>query len=339
MVRTKHAVWICSLAIVALISTYAIATECVKDYTWKCADKAGNSCEGTFTGVLGAGNTVSFIESSACPSGSPPHKLWQVLRFGGLPKGTHKVRTSYADEDNCIGDSFGEILKIEAKQQANCDETGLFQVIQSLDSTCCSAEADYALNMSGTTDICIGLESNRESDGTSPGQDKFFTSHADGHSHPAIVTTLDTDYFGDSEQTNSGSIFSGNRTNTFVSDDSREVLQEGGTNHRLFHVYEILAIPSASTQTLKVEGYRPSNSDGDDFQILFKWSGTACTTTGIYQSCGVSINSGSESTYSCNVGNSSGRLCVAIDDTAAGSNNDKVYIDKMWVEETSPVCP
>ena len=337
MVRAKHKVWICALAIAALIGTYAVATECVHTPAWDCSDKNPNTCEGTYLGT----GAETFIESNSCPNNGAPHKLWQVFRFTNLPKGTHYVRTSFAEEDNCIGDSFGEIGRILKREANGCEETGIFQVMQSLDSTCCSATADYNMGTTWNSDICIAYDSARNYDGSAPpcspncfGQDKFFM---DG---PEFLTVLDTNYFGDSEQTNPGFIFSGGLTDTYVSDNTREVLQEGGTNHRLFHVYQIEKIPAGSSQTLKVEGNRPSNADGDDFTILFKWTTSAtCPTTGPYQSCGVSINSASDSTYTCNVGSSSGRLCVAIDDSAGGSNNDKVNIDKVWVEVASPVCP
>jgi hypothetical protein len=336
MVRRGHGFWLCVVAVSALISTHAVATECVHTPAWDCSDKNPNSCKGTY---LGPG-AETFIESNSCPHNGAPHELWQVFRYTNLPKGTHYVRTSFAEEDFCIGNSFGETAQVLKREANGCEETGIFQVMQSLDSSCCSSTADYSMGTTWNTDICIAYSSARAYDGSAPpcspscfGQDKFFMD-------PEFLTVLDTNYFGDSDQTNPGIIFSGNVTNTYVSDNTREVLQESGTNHRLFHVYEINKIPEGSSQTLKVEGYRPSNSDGDNFTILFKWNNTSsCSTSGLYQSCGVSINSGSEATYTCNVGNSSGRLCVAIDDNTGGSNNDKVYIDKVWVEVADPVCP
>ena len=334
--------WMGALATASLIASGAGAAECVKEYTWKCADKNPNSCKGTFH----AGSAETFTESNACPTNGAPHELWQVLRFSGLPKGTHKVRTSYASQDVCIGDSFGETVQIRARQAAGCDETGLFQSIQTLDDSCCSTEADYNLGMSGTTDICLGFESSKAYAGDPPpcspncyGQDEFYMFHG-SISAPAIVTTLDTLYPPDGETTNPGTIFSGNYTKLKDCDNDYEVLQEGGTNHRLFHVYTIEKVPAGSSQTLKVEGYRPNNSDGDNFAILYQWTTAAtCPTSGPYQTSGITINSASETTYSANVGNSSGRLCVAVDDTTGGSNNDKVYIDCLYVEVANPACP
>ena len=337
MVRTKHKVWICALAIAALICTYAVATECVHTPAWDCGDKNPNACKGSYHGP-GPGET--FTESNACPHNGAPHELLQVFRYSNLPKGTHYVRTSYADQDVCVGNPNGEIVQISKREANGCEETGIFQVMQSLDSSCCSSTADYNMGTTWNSDVCIAYSSARNYDGSAPpcspncfGQDEFYMD-------PEFLTVLDTNYFGDSEQTNPGFIFSGGLTDTYVSDNTREVLQESGTNHRLFHVYTIEKVPAGSSQTLKVEGYRPSNSDGDNFAILYQWTTSAtCPTSGPYQTSGIVINSGTESTYSANVGNASGRLCVAVDDNTGGSNNDKVYIDKIWVEVASPVCP
>ncbi|HEU5181014.1 MAG TPA: hypothetical protein VFW45_09485 [Candidatus Polarisedimenticolia bacterium] len=244
------------------------------------------------------------------------------------------VRTSYSSQDPCIGNNFGEAVTIKKRQANGCDETGAYVSVQTLDENCCSSEADYDLNASGTTDICLGFLSTQ----TYSGQDEFYMFHG-STSAPAIVTTLDTKYPPDGEQTNPGIIFSGNYNNLKECDNVREVLQEGGTNHRLFHVYEITNIPAGSSQTLKVEGYRPTNTDGDNFAILYKWSSTPCTTTGLYPPSGITIDSAAEVQQTATIGNSSGRLCVAVDDTAGGSNNDKVYIDCLYVETANPVCP
>jgi len=322
-----------------LFVSNAAATECVSEYTWKCADKPGNTCKGYFNGVPGY-QGESFQESnpdSQCPSQFPPaHELWQVLRFSNLPKGAHKVRTSFSSQDVC-GDDGAEVVNLKRRQANGCQETGAFQQVQALDPNCCFAEADYDLNLSGTTDICIGFQSTQ----SRVQRDEFVTAHTvvPGHLHPALVTTLDTIYTADREVTSPGLIFSGNYTNTRTSDDVREVLKEGGTGHRLMHVYEIQKIPAASSYTLKVEGSRPNNSDGDDFQILYKWSSQPCVTTGLYQTTAITINSATESVYTTAINGSTGNLCIGVDDTAQGANDDTVSIDHVYVEITDPVCP
>jgi|GEM_PF-4140482 hypothetical protein len=326
---------------ICLVGSKAVATECVSEYTWKCDDKQPNACKGFFFGVLGAGDIEAYQESNPdvpqCPSAFPPaHELRQVLRFSDLPKGGHKVRLSYDPHDVC-GDESGpqEVVTLSKRVANGCEETGIFQVIQSLDEDCCSEMTDYDLSNSGMTDICISFASTN-----SRGyRDEFYVSHQAGHSHPAIVTTLDTVYTGDGEVTNPGIIYSGNYTNTRTSDNVREVLKEAGAQHRLLHVYEIKKIPDASSYKLKVEGYRPNNSDGDNFQIIYRWSSTGCTTTGIFQNSGITINSEAESTYEATIGRSPGSLCVAVDDTTGGSTDDSVFIDRVFLEITDPVCP
>lgn len=335
------------LGLVAFMSGFCLvgsnlgATECVSEYTWKCDDKQPNTCKGFFFGVLGAGDIEAYQESNPdipqCPSVYPPaHELRQVLRFSNLPKGSHKVRLSYDPHDVC-GDESGpqEVVTLSKRVANGCEETGIFQVIQSLDEDCCSELADYDLFTSGFTDICISFASNN----VRGYRDEFYVSHQSGHSHPAIVTTLDTIYVPDGEVTNPGSIYWGNYTNTRTSDNVREILKEGGTQHRLLHAYEIKKVPAASSYKLKVEGYRSNNSDGDNFQILYRWSSTGCTTTGTFQNSGITINSEAESTYEATIGGSSGSLCVAVDDTAGGSIDDFVFIDQVFLEITDPVCP
>lgn len=243
---------------------------------------------------------------------------------------------SYGSQNVCGAGTETEVLQILKRVVNGCDESGLYQVVTELGPEGAS-ETDYSLGVSsGYTDICLAFESQE----TSEFRDEFYISHGSGHSHPIVVTTLDTLYYADSEATGEGSK-SGTYQNTLTSDNVREQLTEGGTNHRLFHVYQINRVPAGSSQTLKVEGYRPNNADGDNFQILFKWiaNGSNCPTSGMFQGSGITINSSTESVYSASVGSSSGTLCVAVDDTTGGTNNDSVYIDHLYVEVTNPSCP
>jgi hypothetical protein len=334
------------LALAALLMlclvTVAGATECVKQYTWSCGI-GGGICKGAFTP-----NAETFTETDTTFPYTGPFELYWVLRYGNLPKGTHKLRTSFEAQDVVVGNPTGEILEVKKKQLNGCTEsTPGFDMFQSFQDEWLGywsglTLADYDLGLSGKNDICLSFRSLQQP------PDPGFTGHEefimDGDTDPseqvpAIVTTLDTNYTCDSEQTSPGIIFSGNCGNTHVCDNIREVLQEGGTNHRLFHVYEITDIPVGSSQTLKVEGYRSNNTDGDNFAILYKWSSTACSTSGMYLPTGIAIDSAAEVNQSTTIGNSSGRLCVAVDDTAGGSVNDKVNIDCIYVETANPVCP
>jgi hypothetical protein len=149
--------------------------------------------------------------------------------------------------------------------------------------------------------------------------------------------TLKNTFVAGSEYTNTGIVYSGNYTKTWSSDNQREVLREGGSHHRLLHMYQFTGIPAGASQRLYVEGSRPNNDDGDNFKILFRWD-TNCTG-GRFQNSGITIDSASESIQSATLGNSSGSLCVVVDDSTSGGMDDYVYIDHVYVETVDPVCP
>ena len=322
-----------ALIVYSVFPTIASAAECTNEYDWKCDDKVGNSCVGFFLGVLGSAPTEAFQESIPdlqCGNQQQGHSLSYALRFSDLPTGAHKLRMSYGSQNVCGAATETEVVKIYKRVAENCDETGAYTEVVTLGPDGHEL-ADYDLGESGTTDICIKIVSQE----TSPYRDEFLIDHGlYAHNHPVMVTT---DYLAASEQTNPGNRVSGSYLDTRSSDNVRETLIEGGSQHRLVHVYEIDNIAPASSQTLVVEGSRPDNSDGDDFKILYRWSSSACTTSGIFLNSGILINSSTEQTYSATITNSSGRLCVAVDDSTGGSNNDTVSID--YVAVLKPSCP
>jgi len=323
------------LFVSAVLPTVASAI-CEDEYAWKCDDKVGNSCVGYFAGVLGAGPVEAFQESvpdADCENQQQGHSLSYVLRYSGFPAGAHYLRMSFGSQNVCGAATETEGVTISKRVAGNCDDTGLFVVIATLGPSG-AALADYDLNDSGTTDICIRIASRN----LSPYRDEFLIDDGlgdsqYGHNHPILVTK---DFYASAEVTNPGSK-SGTYVNTQVSDNSRETLTEGGTSHNLMHVYTIDNIP-AGNLTLTVEGSRPSNSDGDDFKIVYKTTAGSCTTTGLFQQSGITINSSTEQTYTATINNFlGGRLCVGVDDSTGGSNNDTVSIDYVAVANNS--CP
>ena len=319
-----------------LFAANGFAVTCETEYTWKCADKQPNQCLGYFHGVHGAGAIESFQEPNPdlqCGDQQPGHSLRQILRFENLPSfGAHKLKMSYASQNVCGAAEETEVMRVSKRVVDGCEDTGPFQQVVDVGPEG-SSETEYALGVSGTTqDICLEFKSPE----TNVYRDEFYTFHQADHAHPIIVT--DADYEASSEATGVGSVVSGSYQSTFVSDNVREQLREGGIQHRLLHVYTIKQVPSTTPQTLRVEGYRPNNLDGDNFAILYQWiSSGSCPTSGPYQTSGIVINSGTETAYSANVGNSSGILCVAVDDTTGGSHNDSVYIDRLYLDVGT--CP
>lgn len=326
-----------SVLLVSAVLPAVASAICLEEYDWQCADRAGNTCVGYFAGVHGAGPVEAFQESvpdAQCGNQQTGHSLTWVLRYSGLTAGEHYLRMSYGSQNVCGSATDTEALAIYKKVATNCDDTSTGWTLVMTIGTAGHALADYDLGESGATDICIKLVSQE----VSPYRDEFLIDDGqgdaqEGHNHPMIVTK---DFYASAEVTNPGSK-SGTYVNTQVSDNSREILTEGGSSHNLMHVYTIDNIP-AGNLTLTVEGSRPSNSDGDDFKIVYKTTAGSCTTSGVFQQSGITINSSAEQTYTATInGFLGGRLCVGIDDSTGGSNNDTVSIDYVAVANSS--CP
>src|SRR5262245_18292938 len=118
-----------------IISTHASAGECTGEYTWKCDDKVGNSCEGLFLGVLGSSPTEAFQESVPdlqCGNQQTGHHLTYALRFSGLPAGHHKLRMSFASQNVCGNGTDTESVTISKRVANNCDETGFYQTVATI---------------------------------------------------------------------------------------------------------------------------------------------------------------------------------------------------------------
>jgi len=321
-----------------LLTTHAAATECLTEYSWKCGDKSPNTCKGSFAGDQGC-DVEAFNESNACPEEGQPepvHELWYVLRFSGLPKGAHSVRTTWAAQGMCTGGEESETMDLKLRAVNGCEENGMFATFAILDEPY-SEVTDFPTSESGTTDLCIAFESNEQASI----RNEFLMGHASCHPHPVMVTTLDTNYTADSATLGKGSVVSGGYASTRTSDDNYHVLKEGGTQHQLRYVYAITQIPPGSSQTLYVEGSRLANVDGDNFDIRYKWvaNGTACNPTGPSLASGIIIDSETETVESASVGNSSGTLCVQVADTAGGGHDNEVYIDNIYVVTANPSCP
>jgi hypothetical protein len=236
------------------------------------------------------------------------------------------------------GEDSIESINFNSRQAAGCTESGFYQGVVICDPTSCQEVADYNLPSSGDDDICIEVISARDDNE----QDEFTVSHGTGEGdlRPVIVTTI-PDVVGVAESdyiTNPGLVDGGDYTDTLSSNNVYETLLEGGSQHRLFHVWRFTGIPTGSSHTLHIEGNRPSNSDGDDFRISYKWSSTC---TGTFLVTGLTINSTSDAALSTTIGagSDSGTLCIGVSDSFGGSINDSVNIDHLYVVTADPPCP
>lgn len=334
--RVSHAGWLALsiLTIQVVAAEPVLADECVTHYseTFNFCGLFHDNCDGeTWT-----------EDSVGC--------LKHFLRFESLPLyGAHKLRMGVLLQDLAMGSPTPETVDFTAKQQSGCDGTGAYSGVVTCGEDDCWQLTDYNLGFSGTTDICIGIESNNLNPigcGGECGRDEVLPEHGVGgcHYHPVIVTTLpdDTETLADADcLTNPGSILSGSYLSTQTSDNVRETLKEASVpvgKSKLLHVWRFSNVPAGSSHELLIEGKRANNPDNDNFQFGFN-----------AQSCGplfqtipfAVINSATETSanYAFGSGSLNGTIYIAVWDTvAAGSHRATVDIDKIAIR-TIYDCP
>lgn len=147
--------------------------------------------------------------------------------------------------------------------------------------------------------------------------------------------------FAQSDIPVSGNV-SGNYTNTAASDNVYESITEVSSGGKPSNRYSYLEhkwnfnVTGGNTVTFYVEGYRPNNSDGDDFS--FEYSLNDATYIPL-----VTINSATEQTYSAGIPNNvSGTVYVRVvdtDRTAGNQSLDPVFVDQMYIESVGTPPP
>ncbi len=150
------------------------------------------------------------------------------------------------------------------------------------------------------------------------------------------VTNPNADAMSDyTTQSSVGTIVSGSYLQTQVSDDSREVLQEALLNgvSRLDHVWRFEGVPCRTNLTLRLEGQRPANSDGDNFK--FYWSETPNGTYTLIPSATISLPFEPQGgfDYPFTWPGTHGIIYIKVMDTnqASGTSLDQVKIDYLEV--------
>ncbi len=136
---------------------------------------------------------------------------------------------------------------------------------------------------------------------------------------------------------------SGTYTATHTSNDDRQSIREVESGGRPQSRYSYLehkwtfAVPSSTSLTFYMEGYRSSNSDGDNFTFSYSTDNTNFTNL-------FTVSSTTEQVYSASIPNSvSGTVYVRVVDTDRTSGNrslDYVYVDHMYIAySTEPTAP
>jgi len=132
----------------------------------------------------------------------------------------------------------------------------------------------------------------------------------------------------------------GDYTDTFVSDDSYEVLTEVETNgnpakrrSRLDHRW-VFTVAGGSSVGLVVEAHRDANTDADDF--AFEYSTDNSSFTRVF-----TVNSGADQMYAAVLPSSlSGIVYVRVVDTDNTQGNrslDSIFVDEMYIESSGNV--
>jgi hypothetical protein len=133
----------------------------------------------------------------------------------------------------------------------------------------------------------------------------------------------------------SGTIVQGNYEATRLSDDVREGLREGGSGAPLIHTWRFENVQPGTSHELILEGYRPRNSNGDDFQFSF-FVGAAFDAGTVFTdipeariSKDFELQGGAAHLMSPEP--ISGTVFIRVRDTAGGNKSDTVYVDYLAV--------
>jgi hypothetical protein len=132
-----------------------------------------------------------------------------------------------------------------------------------------------------------------------------------------------------------GTLVSGSYTSATASDNVYETLREvmNGTSYSWMEWKWTFNIRAGTAQQFRVEAYRPSNSDSDNFQFAYSTNGSSYTNM---VSITKTSDNNTDQTYSLPAG-TTGTVYVRVRDTnrTSGRNSlDTLYIDRMCIRTT-----
>ena len=159
-------------------------------------------------------------------------------------------------------------------------------------------------------------------------------------SEPPIQTTVKAYAMSDNSVLGT---YSGTYLNTYVSDNSYEVITEAiSTSHPVKttsnaqHIWDFALGSGGSNTQFVVEAYRPTNSDGDNF--VFEYSTDGSTYLPL-----VTVASATEQVYTVSLPNVTGTVYVRVTDSNrswGATSLDAVYVDEMYISYSSgPTAP
>ena len=272
----------------------------------------------------------SFSETSSGPS-----KLEKVWDFGNLPTGrtyTLNVEAYRASGGGQQGDNFDFKFTAKATACLNTDGNGTTALTVSTPTDNDTLQM-ASLGTVSSSHVCVqARDANRQGSDTqmdSLSVDRLFLSI------PEALTSNDNSVHPVPDP---GSIFSGTHLDTRTSNNTREILKEssvqvtGGFTSRLVHTWQFFQVPGTSSHLLHLEGRRPANTEGDNFQFYFSLDGINYTPVGgALISSAVELNGGAD--YA--IPGTGGTWYIQVRDTDAtvgATMLDTVEIDQLTIK-------
>jgi hypothetical protein len=133
-----------------------------------------------------------------------------------------------------------------------------------------------------------------------------------------------------------GTLLANDFRSTINSGDVRESLKETSGVPGLERFWRFESVPSGAHHYLNFEGFRPNNSDQENFEFTYQVN---CTGTYFTFNPPARIQSPLEPTGGIDSaeilnGFSSGTICIKVKDTGGGSSLDTVNIDRLAIKTT-----
>jgi len=283
---------------------------------------SGSLLSGTQGNLLAASqdDTYEVFQESAAP------KLRVLWTFpGALASVPYSVRFE-GSRTSSAGDIFG--LSFATRASGNC--TGSEAYSSNIVTVTKTADDDLiqtgnlGILPGSATVFCVQLMDSAIGDGF---VDQVTVDRLYLLPHPGDVLASADDTNGP------GIIFSGSYADTWTSNNVWEVLREevSGNTSLLVHTWRFDNVPAGTSHALHLEGNRPNNADGDNFQFYYSTDGTNFSIIS-----GALINKGLEQPgggdYSIAVG-TGGTWYIRVLDTNAGAG--KTGLDTVKVDHLS----
>jgi hypothetical protein len=288
-------------------------------------------------GFIASGGLSNLYSTSA-------NGTYEVLTENGSPKKLAKVW-----QFNVVtGRSYSLNVEAYKTDSASADD---FKFSYAFQSTACTSSSAGGIALVALTVIKRGSDQDTVQTASlgSAGSNSVLCiraadskltndNQADSLTIDRIYLTLNSDAIASADQSIGPGTATGTYTNTQVSDSSREQLTEtqvsvpGGNTSSLVQTWRFDLVPAGSSHKLHVQGYRPNNTEGDDFQFYYSFD-----NVNFFPISGAIINNATETTNAYIISETQGGTWyIRVQDTnsAAAQNPvlDSVYVNFLTIE-------